>query len=91
MNQEIFADAISAVHITGNIVRIDLLTVQPQVKTDNGQPAVDVSKRLIMPLEGFIKSLAVQEDVVKKLVEAGILAKSPAPPAEPDKKKAAGK
>lgn len=79
MNQEIFADAISAVHVTGGLVRIDLMTVQPQSKGENGQPAVDVSKRLIMPLDGFIKSLAVQEDVIKKLVEAGIITRAPAP------------
>jgi cell division septation protein DedD len=73
MNQEIFADAISAVHVTGNLVRIDLMTVQPHLKSDNGQPVVDISKRIIMPLEGFIQSLAVQDNIVKQLVEAGVL------------------
>jgi hypothetical protein len=86
MNQEIFADAISAVHVTGGLVRIDLMTVQPQKKSENGQPAVEVNSRLIMPLDGFIKSLAVQEDVIKKLVEAGIITRAPAPE-EPQKAK----
>ena len=75
MNQEIFADAISGVHVTGNLVRIDLMTVQPHLKSDNGQPVVDISKRIIMPLEGFIQSLKVQEDIVKKLIDAGVLQK----------------
>lgn len=45
----------SAVHITGSPVRIDLMTVQPQMKSDNGQPVIDISKRTIMPLEGFVQ------------------------------------
>lgn len=77
MNQEIFADGISAVHVTGNLVRIDLMTVQPQLKSDNGQPVVDISKRIIMPLEGFVQSIAVQEDIIKQLIEAGVLKQNP--------------
>lgn len=73
MNQEIFADGISAVHVTGNLVRIDLMTVQPQLQSDNGQPVVEVNKRIIMPLEGFIQSIATQENIVKQLIEAGVL------------------
>ncbi|CQR70793.1 hypothetical protein SOV_43110 [Sporomusa ovata DSM 2662] len=73
MNQEIFADGISAVHVTGNLVRIDLMTLQPHLKSDNGQPVVDVSKRIIMPLEGFVQALATQENIVNQLIEAGVL------------------
>jgi hypothetical protein len=77
MNQEIFADGVSAVHVTGNLVRIDLMTVQPHLKSDNGQPVVDISKRIIMPLDGFVQSLAVQENIVKQLIEAGVLKQNP--------------
>jgi hypothetical protein len=73
MNQEIFVDGISAIHITGQLVRIDLMTLQPHLKSDNGQPVVDVSRRLIMPLEGFVQSLAVQDNIIKQLVAAGVL------------------
>ncbi len=73
MNQEIFADGISAIHITGQLVRIDLMTLQPHLKSDDGQPVVDVSRRIIMPLEGFVQSLAVQDHIIKQLVAAGVL------------------
>jgi len=80
MNQEIFVDGISAVHVTGNLVRIDLMTVQPHLKNDNGQPVVEINTRLIMPLEGFIQSRAVQDNIVNQLLEAGVLKKNqPAP------------
>ncbi|MDF2873551.1 MAG: hypothetical protein K0R22_234 [Sporomusa sp.] len=76
MNKEIFADGISAVHVTGNLVRIDLMTVQPYLTSDNGQPVVEVNKRIIMPLEGFVQSLAVQDNIVKQLIDAGVLKKN---------------
>ena len=78
MNKEIFADGISAVHITGNLVRIDLMTVQPHLNSDNGQPVVEMNDRIIMPLEGFVQSLSVQDDIVKQLIDAGVLKKNPA-------------
>ncbi len=77
MNREIFADAISAVHVTGNVVRFDLMTLQPQLQSENGQPVVEINQRLIMPLDGFVQSLAVQEDLLKKLIAAGVLQVNP--------------
>ena len=79
MNREIFADGISAVHVTGNLVRIDLMTMQPQLKSKDGQPVVEVNQRIIMPLEGFVQSLAVQDNIVKQLIEAGVLKKDEQP------------
>ncbi len=76
MNKEIFADGISAVHITGNLVRIDLMTVQPHLKSDNDQPVVEINNRIIMPLEGFVQSLSVQDNMVKQLIDAGVLKKN---------------
>lgn len=77
MKNEIFADGISAVHVTGNLVRIDLMTVQPHLKSDNGQPVVDINQRIIMPLDGFVQSLVVQDNIVKQLIDAGVLKKNP--------------
>lgn len=84
MNQEIFADGISAVHVTGNLVRIDLMTLQPHLKSDNGQPVVDVSKRIIMPLEGFVQALATQENIVNQLIEAGVLKRNQEKVSQPE-------
>jgi hypothetical protein len=80
LNQEVFADGISAVHVTGGLVRIDLMTVQPHLKSDNGQPVIEINKRVVMPLEGFVQSLTVQENIIKQLVDAGVLKKNPPAP-----------
>lgn len=75
MNNEIFADAVSNIHITGNMVRIDLMSLQPHLKSENGQPVFDSSQRIIMPLEGFVNAFALQENVIKQLFAAGVLKK----------------
>ncbi|MDR7867655.1 MAG: hypothetical protein RIN56_12625 [Sporomusaceae bacterium] len=77
MQQEIFADGISAIHITGNLVRIDLMTVQPHLTSGDGQPVIDVSRRIIMPLEGFVQALSIQEDIVNQLMAAGVITRTP--------------
>ena len=82
MNQEIFVDGVSAVHVTGNVVRIDLMTLQPHLKSDNGQPVVEVNKRIIMPLDGFVQSLAPQQDIVRQLIAAGVLKQNSVSPTE---------
>jgi hypothetical protein len=53
------------------------MTLQPHLKCDNGQPVVDISKRIIMPFDGFVQSLSVQENIVKQLIEAGVLKQNP--------------
>lgn len=76
MKTEIFADGVSAVHVTGNLVRIDLMTVQPHLKSDNGKPVVEINQRVIMPLEGFIQSLTTQNNIINQLIETGVLKKN---------------
>ncbi|CQR71229.1 hypothetical protein SOV_15910 [Sporomusa ovata DSM 2662] len=77
MNQEFYTDGISAVHVTGQLVCIDLMSVQPHLKSDNGQPVVEVNKRIIMPLEGFVQSFSVQENIIKQLIAGGVLKQNP--------------
>lgn len=80
MNREIFADAISAVHITGNMIRIDLMSLQPHLKSKDGQPVYDISQRIIMPLEGFVKSFSIQEKAIAQLIASGVLKRTEASP-----------
>jgi hypothetical protein len=49
------------------------MTVQPHLKSENGQPVVEINKRIIMPLDGFVKSFALQEQIMKQLLEAGVV------------------
>lgn len=79
MSQEIFADTVSNINVTGQIVRIDLATLQPQLKSDNGQPVFANSQRIVMPLEGFLQAVGVQQNIVQQLVNSGIVKMNAAP------------
>jgi hypothetical protein len=55
------------------------MSFQPQLKSENGQPVFNVTQHVVMPLEGFVPSLAVQEDIVNKLIAAGVVKRNPKP------------
>ena len=76
--KEIFADMISAVHISGNMIRIDLMTMQPQLKSETGEPVFELTGRLVLPLEAFLHGFRLQENLVQQLMEKGILVRQEA-------------
>lgn len=69
MQRDIFADTIGAVHVTGNLVRLDLMNLQP----GEGSGKKELAHRLIIPLEGFVQAFNLQEQVVRQLSQNGIL------------------
>jgi hypothetical protein len=71
--KEIYADMVSAVHVTGNMIRIDLMTLQPQLKSDTGEPVFELTGRVILPLDAFAQGFRLQESIVQQLMEKGIL------------------
>lgn len=73
--QDIFADGLSGIHITGNAIRLDLMTLQPHLKSDNGQPVYNINQRLILPLEGFVQAFGLQQQIMKQLADAGVIKK----------------
>ncbi|SHI91416.1 hypothetical protein [Propionispora hippei] len=79
MKQNVFADGIGAVHITGNLVRFDLAVKQPGEA--NGQ--LEVTHRLIMPLDGFVSAFNLQEQVIRQLTQNGVLVDGRSFPAQP--------
>ena len=75
MINEIFADGVSNIHITGNLARIDLVTHQPQLQGENGEQVFSTNHRLILPLDAFMKLFQLQQETVQKMIEAGVLKK----------------
>ena len=82
---EIFADGIGQVHFAGNMVRFDFVTLQPE---ENGKAPVPKSNiRVIMPPQGFLAAFNSMQQLIDRLVEAGVLQKNePAPAAKAEKK-----
>jgi len=72
--KEIFADGMSQIHFAGGMVRFDFMTLQPE---ENGQAPVPEAKvRIIMPPQGFLATFNSMQQLIDKLVDAGVLKKN---------------
>lgn len=74
--KEIFADGIGQIHFAGNMVRFDFMTLQPE--EDGKAPVPRSSIRVIMPPQGFLTAFNSMQQLINKLVDAGILKKNEA-------------
>ncbi len=74
MKQEYFVDGVGQIHFAGNMVRFDCVTLQP---TADGQaPTPEPCFRVIMPPQGFLAAFNSMQQLIDKLVEAGVLRKN---------------
>lgn len=85
--REIFADGIGQIHFAGGMVRYDFVTLQPDEEGKAPVPKSNV--RIIMPPQGFLNAFNSMQQLIDKLVEAGVLQKNEnaAAPAAKGKKK----
>jgi len=71
--QEIFADGIGQIHFAGNMVRMDLVSLEPS--GDGKAPTAESKVRIVMPPQGFIAAYDSMRRLIEKLVAAGVLKK----------------
>lgn len=69
------ADTILNIAVTGPVIRIDLGTLLPQGTGADGKPQLKatMTQELVMPLEGFVRSMGMQEQVIRKLLADVVL------------------
>ena len=72
--KEIFADGIGQIHFAGAMVRFDFVTLQPG--EDGAAPVPQSSLRVIMPPQGFLSAFNSMQQLIDKLLEAGVLKKN---------------
>ena len=78
-----YADIIGHISVSNGMVRIDLLNEPPQgiagVQEQNGDsaPQYVFSRRLVMPLMGFVQSYPLLQDVMDQLQEKGAIQITP--------------
>ncbi|MEE2642141.1 MAG: hypothetical protein VX768_16045 [Planctomycetota bacterium] len=70
---EIFADGMGEITLSGGMVRIDLVSLSPTKQDAEGKPQLEFRQRIVMPPDGFLRSFSAMEDLVKKLVDAGVV------------------
>ena len=75
MKKEIFADGIGQIHFAGGMVRFDFMTLQPG--PEGAAPTPEYNERIIMPPQGFLGAFNSMQQLIDKLVEAGVLTKNP--------------
>ncbi len=72
--KEIYADGIGQAHFAGGMVRLDFVTLQPE---ESGKaPVPESNVRLIMPPQGFLAAFNSMQQLIDKLVEAGVIQKN---------------
>jgi hypothetical protein len=74
--KEIFADGIGQIHFAGAMVRFDFVTLQPG--EDGAAPVPQSNIRVIMPPQGFLSAYNSMQQLIDKLLEAGVLQKNEA-------------
>ena len=74
--KEIYADGIGQIHFAGAMVRFDFVTLQPGAEGEAPTPQSNV--RVIMPPQGFLSAFNSMQQLIDKLLEAGVLQKNEA-------------
>ena len=72
--EEIFADGIGQIHFVGGMVRFDFITLQPGEDGKNPEPRSNL--RIIMPPNGFLSAFTSMQQLIDRLVEAGVVQKN---------------
>lgn len=80
MTPETFADGIGRIGLSEGMVRIELVSIADQ--DAEGRAVREVRHRIVMTPQGFLQAVQAQLNLVRKLEEAGVLRRAPAPGGE---------
>ena len=75
---EKFVDGAENIHFLGGLVRVDFATLQPN-SVDPEKPTSEVTERLIMTPEGFLKTYSIIQRLAEHLLKQGVLKRVDAP------------
>jgi hypothetical protein len=79
MSKEIYTEGIGEVTVTGPVVRLDLVALSLEDRDDKGQPKLVLRKRVVMPIDGFLRSFAALSQAMQELEKRGVVRKVDAP------------
>jgi len=70
---EIYSDGVSNIHWCGNMVKLDLVSYNPQ---ESGKPPIpENTHRIVMPPAGLLALADSANALIEKLVAAGVFQK----------------
>ena len=71
---EVYADTMGEITLSGGMVRIDLVSLAGSSQKKEGeQPKLEPRMRVVMSPDGFLRSFGAMENLVKQLVDAGLV------------------
>ena len=82
--EEIYADGLRQINLSGGMVRYEFVTLQPG--EDGAEPFAEEQLKVIMPLQGFLTAYDSMQELIGKLIDAGVLKENK--PAQPVKRTA---
>lgn len=71
--RDLFADGIGEITLAGGMVRMDLVSLVGSQNNQEEKPRLEASQRIVMPPDGFLRSFSAMENLVKQLIEAGLV------------------
>lgn len=71
--EEFFADGIGEITLAGGMVRMDLVSLTGKQGEQGNEPRLEPTRRIVMPPDGFLRSFGAMENLVKQLVDAGLV------------------
>jgi hypothetical protein len=71
VGNELYADGISEITVTGSIVRIDLMSLSATERDEKNNPKAVLRQRIIMPVDAFANAVDLMQKALGGLVEAG--------------------
>ncbi len=82
MADEVFADGLGEITITGSTVRLDLVSLSTTEKNAAGESQLAFKQRIIMPVDAFMNAFDLMQKVAKELVDKGSVTRIAAPPVQ---------
>jgi hypothetical protein len=71
MRDELYADGIGEITVTGSIVRIDMVSLSATERDEKNAPKAELRQRIVMPVDGFANAVDLMQKALAGLVEAG--------------------
>lgn len=67
--ENVFADRIVNLSVHNGLVRIDLGTVETYMEGGERKQRTELTHRLVMPLDGYVRSFGIQQRMMNQLNE----------------------
>lgn len=71
--QELYIDGIGNITFIGGVIRADLVTYSVEKKDEKGNPALMTKQHIILSPQGFVQSATAINNLMKKMIDAGII------------------